>query len=226
MWLCWLPMFNVAVRRCELYNLWKPHGGRCCTGEGTVTRKLLHHQCLYICLQSTTCKAYNYNITEETCTRFASVCPQAYSDPTMECVVFRKTPINQCYEWVPCNSRDPIDERMIATDCPSYIVARLHVSGNDVVCYFSTISDAWWGNLEGTEYSTRQGYQCERLHAVKGCTIYWVPYTAGGTLPSHWMCHGKWWCGLCGEAWLHLQGYSEEPFGLLHRGRHTCNKQL
>ena len=144
---------------------------------------LLHHQCRYICLQSTTFKAYNYNVTEGTCTRFASLCPQAYSDSTMECVVFRKTPINQCYEWVPYNPGDPLDERMIATDSPSYIVARLHVSGNNVV-YFSTITDACWGKLEGTQYSTQQGYLCERLRVVEDCTIFWVPYTAGASLPS------------------------------------------
>ena len=133
-------VLSVAAKRCEQYILSELHGGRSCNGEGIVNHKLLHHQCLHLCLQSTTCKAYNYNNNERTCTRFASPCPRADSDPLVEFVVFRKTPINKCYEWVPYRSGEPLDERMIATDIPWYIVARLHVNGNHVVCYFSTIS--------------------------------------------------------------------------------------
>ena len=59
-------------------------------GMDTVTPKLLTHQRRYICLQSATYKAYNFNITEGTCTRFTSPCPQAFINPVMEFVVFRK----------------------------------------------------------------------------------------------------------------------------------------
>ena len=177
-------MLNVAAKRCELYSVAKPYGGKYCTGESTGTLQLLSHQCRYICLQSATCKAYNYNITEGTCTRFKSPCPQVFSDPAMEFVVFRETPVNQCYEWVPYNAGDPLDERMIATDSPWFIVSRLKVNSNDVICYFTTKSNACWGTLGGPEYSTHQGYRCERLRIVEGCTIFWVSYTAGEQLPS------------------------------------------
>ena len=161
-----------------------PYEGRYCAGEGTVTPKLLPHECLYICLQSPTCRAYNYTVTEETCTRFTSPCPQAYSDPLMEYVVFRETPVHQCYEWVTYNSGDPLGERMTATDSPWCIVSRLQVNGNDVVSYFVTDSDHCWGTFEKTEYSTKQGYRCERLRVVEGSTPFWVPYKAGEPLPS------------------------------------------
>ena len=176
---------NVAAKRCERYILSNPHEGWCCTGEGTVTYKLLHHQCKYVCLQSATCKAYNYTVNEGACTRFTSPCPQVFSVPTMGCVVFRETPINQCYEWVPYSSGDPRDERMIATDNRWLTVARLQVSGNEVVGFFTTISKSCLASLEGTTYNSLHGYLCERLLVVQSCTIVWVPYTAGGPLPSH-----------------------------------------
>ena len=44
--------------------------------------------------------------------------------------------------------------------------------------------DHCFGGLGETEYSTVHGYQCERLRVHEGCTIFWVPYTAGGPLPS------------------------------------------
>ena len=177
-------MVNVRADRCELYDLAMPYGGRYCIGEGIVTPKLLPHECRYVCLQSPTCRAYNYNVTERTCTRFTFPCPQAFSDQVMEFVVFSETPVNQCYEWVPYSRGDPLGERMIATDSPWCIVSRLQVNGNDVVSFFVTDKDHCWGTFGETGYSTKQGYRCERLRVVEGCTIFWVPYTAGNPLPS------------------------------------------
>ena len=83
---------RVTAIRCGWFSLTLPYRGRFCIDECTVTRNLLPRQCRYVCLQSATCKAYNYNVTEGTCTRFTSPCPQAFSDPIMEFVVFRETP--------------------------------------------------------------------------------------------------------------------------------------
>ena len=174
---------SVLTNRCEWYSLTLQYGGRYCIGEGTVTRKLLHHQCRYLCLQSLTCRAYNYNVTEGTCTRFAVPCPQAISDPNMEFVVLRVTPVHKCYEWVPYSIGDPLDERMIATDIPAYIVSRLLVGGNDAVCYMSTNNGKCYASLGGTEYSSDL-YLCQRLRVMESCTIFWVPFTAGGSIPS------------------------------------------
>ena len=179
-----VAVLNVTANKCRWHSLAMPYEGMYCIGEGTVTHKLLPYQCQYICLQSATCKAYNYNITEGTCTRFTSPCPQAFSDPVMEFVILREMPGNQCYEWVPYSPGAPLDERMIATDSPWCIVARLRVSGNDVISCFVRGLDHCYGAFGETEYNTEQGHQCEGLRVVEGCTIFWVPYTAGGPLPS------------------------------------------
>ena len=174
---------QVTAIRCGWFSLTLPYRGRFCIGEGTVIRNLLPRQCRHVCLQSATCKAYNYNVTGGTCTRFTSPCPQAYSDPIMEFVVFRETPTNKCYEWVSYSRGDPLDERMIATDSPWCIVARLQVNGNDVVSYMIPKKRKCIGTFEGTEYNSVL-YQCERLRVMEGCTIFFVPYTAGSPLPS------------------------------------------
>ena len=176
---------NITASRCEWYHLSMPYGGRYCPGVGTVTPDLLPHQCRYLCLQSVTCKAYNYNATIKTCTRFTSPCPKAFSDPDMAFMVVRETPVNQCYEWVLYSPGDPVDERMIQTDTYWHIMSRLKVYGNDVVCFFTSVSNTCWATLAGVEYSTRQGHQCERLRVVEGCTITWVSYTAGEPLPPN-----------------------------------------
>ena len=180
-----ITVVNVRADRCELYDLAMPYGGRYCIGEGIVTPKLLPHECRYVCLQSPTCRAYNYNLTEGTCTKFTLPCPQAFSDQVMEFVVFSETPVNQCYEWVPYSPGGPLDKRMIASHSPWYVVARLQVSGNDVVSYYIMNQGHCYGTLRGTSYSTKQGgYRCELLRVVESCTIFWIPYTAGNPLPS------------------------------------------
>ena len=126
-------VLNVTANRCIWYRLTMPYEGMYCIFEGTVFQKLLPHECQSMCLQSATCKAYNYNVTEGTCTQFSSPCPQAFSDSVMEFVVFRNTPVSRCYEWVPYSPGDPLDERMVATDNPWFIVARLQVNNNDGV---------------------------------------------------------------------------------------------
>ena len=108
------------ANRCRWYRLTMPFEEMYCIGEGTVTHKLLP-----------TCKAYNYNFTEGTCPQFSSPCPQAFSDPVMEFMVFRKTLVNWSYEWVSYSPGDPLDERMIATENPRCIMARLQVNNND-----------------------------------------------------------------------------------------------
>ena len=178
-----VAMGSAKTENCEMYSLSMPYDGMYCTGVGTVTLKLLPHLCLYICLQSALCKAYNYNATSETCTHFTSPCPQAYGDPVMEFMVFRDTAAKQCYDWVPYSSGDPLDERMISTDTSSIIVARLEVDGNHLVCYFF-YDYACYCSLGPTQYSNTQGYPCARLRVVDGCTIFWVPYTAGEPIPS------------------------------------------
>ena len=160
-----------------------PYGGIFCIGEGIVTHNLLPHQCRYICLHSAPCEAYNYNVTDGKCTRLTSPCPQAFSDPVMEFVVFRETPVNHCYEWVPYTSGDPLDERMIATDTPWLIVARLQVNDNGVVGYMTTRNRNCYGTFGETGYNSNL-HRCERLRVMEGCTIFWVAYIAGDTLPS------------------------------------------
>ena len=180
-----ITVVTITAHRCELYNLAMPYGGRYCIAEGAITQRVLSHQCRLTCIQLSKCRAYNYNFTDETCTRFTATCLLAYSDPVMEFVVFRETPVHQCYEWVTYNSGDPLDERMIAADNPERIVSRLAVSGSDVVGYFFTVKGKCYGTVGDREYYTWDGYLCERLRVIEGCTIFWVPYTAGETLPSN-----------------------------------------
>ena len=168
----------IAAEYCNSYSLSMSYNGRYCPGEGTITLQLLSHQCRYICLQSTKCKAYNYNVTEGTCTRFTSPCPQAFPDSVMEFAVLAEIPRDQCYQWTPYSSGDPIDPRMISTGTIDLLICRMQRGGDDRVCHFYTVNEICYASWGASEFNNNQGYPCQRLRIMEVCTIFWVPYTA------------------------------------------------
>ena len=91
----------------------------------------------------------------------------------------------QCYEWVPYIAGDFISERMIFTDTQMHMICRMKVGDNDVVCYFTRALLRCYGAMAttGPYFNSHQGYPCQRLRIMEGCTIFWVPYTARDPIP-------------------------------------------
>ena len=133
----------------------------------------------YSCIQSTTCKAYNYDTRERTCTQLLSPCPLAFANTMMEFMVFTDKPVHQCYQWIPYSSGDTIDSRMISTDDNVRLICRMSIPGGDIVCYFHTMMMNCFGSWGGAIIQMSDGYLCERLRIVEDSTVFWVPCTAG-----------------------------------------------
>ena len=167
----------VWAEKCERYSLSMPYKGRYCTGDGIVIPLDAPRLCRYQCILSATCKAYNYNATVGICTCFSSPCPQALGDPAMEFSVFTQRPYEQCYEWIPYNTGDSVDERMIYVDTSFHIIARRQMTGNDIVSYFHTGSYVCYGYF-GSSFSSDQ---CQRMRIMEDCTIL-------GSLHRPWSC--------------------------------------
>ena len=174
-------MSTLAVEHCKAFSVSNPYSGRYCPGDGMVTLHILPHQCGYVCITSPTCKAYNYNSTEGSCTRFTSPCLQAIPHNMMAFAVFTEKTKDQCYEWVPYGSGDAVDPRMISADTEGYrIICRMQRDGDDIVGYFSRNNQhVCFGSWESSEFNNNQGYPCQRLRITEGCTVFWVPYTVG-----------------------------------------------
>ena len=168
----------ITAEHCELYTVSTTYEGKYCPGYGTIVPNLFPHQCRYVCLQSTSCKAYNYNVTEGTCTHFTSPCPQAFPSTMMEFAVFTEKPKDQCYEWVPVSPGDAIDPRMISTGVQHLLICRMQRNGQDRVCHFYTANGRCYGSWGTSEFDNDQGYPCQRLRIMEDCTIFWVPYIA------------------------------------------------
>ena len=172
-----IPLF-IAAEHCSQYSLSMSYEGRYCPGDGTVTPHLLPHQCRYICVHSNNFRAYNYNATEGTCTRFTSPCPEAFPDTMMEFAVFTEKPIDQCYRWITYSSGDVVDPRMISTGEQKLLICRMQKDGSDRMGHFHTIRRVCYSCRGSSVFNSRSGYLCQRLRIMEECTIFWVPYTA------------------------------------------------
>ena len=161
---------TIMAETCDRYKMPMPYYGRYCTGEGIINPFLFPHHCTQTCLQSASCKAYNYNTTAKICTRFTSPCPQAFADHAMEFVVLTPMPHEQCYEWIAYGSGDRLDERMISTDQPHRIIYRMKINGDDIVCYLHTMQNTCYAISGYRQISNGNGpYPCQRLRVVEGC---------------------------------------------------------
>ena len=169
--------YVVAGERCKLYRLSMSYKGRYCPADGIVTSHLLPYQVRYACLQSKDCKAYNYNSTEGSCTRLTSPCPQVLPDTVMEFVVFTDKSTDQCFHWVSYSPTDDIDPRMIFTD-PNRMICRMQLDDNDRVCHFNTIYRECYAAWGASQFTSSDGYPCQRLCVDEDCTAFWVPYIA------------------------------------------------
>ena len=167
-----------------------PYSGRYCPGDGIETRHPLHHHCRYMCIQSKSCKAYNYNVIDGTCLRFTSPCAEALDDPIMEYMVFREEPADQCYEWVQYNAGDTIDQRIIHVR-ENIVISRMQRAGQDIVGYFVKPQRTCYAVWMGSQFGSSSGYPCQLLRIKEGCTILWVPYIARDTIPPRAVMAGQ-----------------------------------
>ena len=185
--------FLVSAQQCQFLEHTQMVSGKYCPGNiGEALYSLTQH-CLAMCLQSRNCAAYNYNTSEGTCTRLATPCPLAYSNPVM---VFSRLSVRtssspECCEWIPFTLGDGMNERLVAEGTIRRAVARTMEGGANYFGYYHERNDVCYIVTSAIEATIINGYPCERLHMAEGCTASWTDYTAGDPLPAKVIIGGK-----------------------------------
>ena len=171
---------------CNSHDLYLPPGGRYCTTEGSAVYDMELHQCIYECLQSSNCAALNYDSTDDMCTFLYNACPLVNEAPTMEYLVFTKTPAHQCSECIPYTSHDAVDDRMIASQIGMTMVSRIKYKGNYIIGYEHITYGQCLSNstVDDKDILSSSLAPSECLRIADDCTVFWVPYTAGDPLPA------------------------------------------
>ena len=170
-----------STGKCKSYDATPFHGY--CLTRGTTVPNLPWHQCTLCCLLKSSCQAVNYNFTDNLCTYFIATCPLAISHPDIAFVLFTGRQIEQCIEWIPKDDGNPTQDRSVRVGNERY-VARMQKDGSDFVGHLrSDKNDCFSRHDVGFKYS--QGYPCQYLRIRDGCTVYFVNYEPGTSLPPN-----------------------------------------
>ena len=178
---------NISKQHCQLFDMSSFYGKMC-----SISGIQFHSPpglCALECIELDSCVAFSHNATDRTCTRTSEPCPLALpaTGRVFMYAVLLEKPVDKCFGWVTLIPLDPDIDRMLTSDRPDFRVARL--TKNDITdiavvgyqsnnyCYagYSTIEVE---SIRGPEWA------CERLHIADDCTAFWVPYSAGDTLPT------------------------------------------
>ena len=71
------------------------------------------------------------------------------------------------------------------------IICRIVRSGNDVVFHWHSWYKLCFAYLS-SPFNSDQGYTCQRLRIMEGCTVYWFPYTARDSYHPELSLQDKW----------------------------------
>ena len=141
-------------------------------------------QCKLYCLQSPSCEAVNYNLTENICSQLTVTCPKAVSRLGMALFLSTGRQPEQCLEWIPIENGDPVGDRSVTEDSERF-VARMQKDGNDLVCYLlRQANDCLSSDDSGTIQSKYEGFPCQYLRVSDGWTVMYVDYELDTPLPN------------------------------------------
>ena len=179
---------GIFTQHCKIYDISSIYGTFC-----TMSGLQFHSPpklCIHACLESDSCIAFSYNATDGTCTLTSEPCPLALSVPGTDkymFAVFSEKPLAQCFLWLPINRYDPVDDRAIIFKhyLSDAAVARLKKNNVTTLGYEALVGKCYASTPDsGKVHARTDGWTCERLRIVNGCTAIWVPYNAGETLPT------------------------------------------
>ena len=177
---------GVLTQHCHLYDMSLSYG-KFCPISGIQLNSPLG-LCALGCIQLDWCVAFSHNATDGTCTRTSEPCPLAIPAPGMTKFIYAvlsEKPLNECFGWIKFIPPAPDIDRMVTSDRPDIRVARL--TQNDITIVGYQLDNNCYAGYFAIEVAARPGlveWACERLRIADDCTAFWVPYSAGDTLPT------------------------------------------
>ena len=160
-----------------------PFSGRYCPGAGVIAApNLSWDQCKLYCLQKAGCEAVNYNFTTNICIKLPATCPKAINHPGMAFALFTGRQPEQCLEWIPKQDGHPVGDRSVTED-NSRFVARMQKDGSDFVGYLGVTNYQCFSSNDNGEINSLNGYPCQYLRIRNVCTVMYVDYELGTSLP-------------------------------------------
>ena len=167
---------------CKSYDFTQLYG-RYCPAEGNIIGPVPWHQCKLYCLHTSSCQSLNYNFADNVCTYFTATCPKAISHPTMALGLFTGKDREQCIEWIPKQEGHPSRDSRSVTEDNRRFLARMQKNGSDFTSYL--LGFPCYSRDDNGATISNNGYPCQYLRVRYGCTVYYVTYELGATLPPN-----------------------------------------
>ena len=175
---------------CDISAWWFSNQGIffCSHGVETMPRanKMVQHQCKITCIQSSLCAATNYNTSSGSCTQLVSPCAVADSALAMKYFLFTQRRLDECYQWHNQTSLRLNNTRLVLNAKKSRIVTRLIYQSGNQFGYYPSYKEIMVPECFGGTGSLRinsGSYICELLLVDPSCTVGWLPFNVGDSLP-------------------------------------------
>ena len=148
-----------------------------------------HPRCLHRCLSNSKCVTLSYNPVGHYCLLESERCPSATLHSEFMLMVFRESERqHDCISWVPKSEEATTHRLLKATVGYPYRLGRLNEGNNQTIGFaFDWIASTRPGILYVADLQVKRGKLVEEydvLVASPSCTLAWVPYTAGDSLPD------------------------------------------
>ena len=160
-----------------------PFRSRYCPRGGVIAApNLTWHQCKLYCLHTENCEAVNYDFTTNSCIQLPATCPKAINHPGMAFALFTGRQPEQCLEWIPKQDGHPVGDRSVTEDNERF-VARMQKDGSDFVGYLGVTNYQCFSSNDNGRINSLDGHPCQYLRIRDGCTVMYVDYELGTSLP-------------------------------------------
>ena len=172
----------IATVYCKQRHTNRPLNGFRCNGQPfTSPRGVTQASCVHACVTSPSC-SMSYNPVTSACLLAAQPCVRAEKHDDFMLMIFRHQEQVDCIVWV----RDQygvMPDRML-TGPDDAQVGRITVGGNILVGQAYKPGDNWntYIAYNGNQIVSRNE---DLLTVQPNCTVAWVPYKAGDTLPMN-----------------------------------------
>ena len=177
-----ITMGNTCIRKFSNRPL---NGYHCNTEYYANVTTIPRHRCTELCIKDPQCWMLSYNSLTDCCLMASELCITAESNPHSSMMVFREKEVEPCVSWT-SPTYNPAVPRRLVENRPRQprpaAVARMVVGENIYIGHEDKLNAAGYFPIDGNEERETTNY--EILSVSPSCSLAWVPYTTGTTVPA------------------------------------------
>ena len=158
------------------------NGYHCITEYYANTTSIPRHRCTNLCTQDPQCRVLSYNPVTQSCLMGAEPCKAAEASAHSSLMVFREMEDESCVSWTPLLNDQP---RLVGTGphhARQAAVGRMGIGQNTYLGHINLPERKGYFTIDNSEVPEPTNF--EVLSVSPSCSLAWMPYTTGDTVPA------------------------------------------